>query len=511
MDGWTSFPGRRWIVRGNASALRHALRLLLMVGLATAAYLVLTAFDQAARADGTSAGQPTPITTIEKPVTNAKTTAHATVERAAARSTLKKQTGRAIGGEKTAGSTVDKPAGGATVEKPAVSATVEKPAERATVDKPAVSATVEKPAERATVDKPAVSATKGVRNPAARRVPTVSAQPLSRHAGRAAATPAATRKALTPATNRLTRAAPKPNRSAASRGAAVQGADLRIPAKVETAALAIGIPLKHNLRSPLTHNLRSPLTHNLRSPLTHNLRSPLTHNLRSPLTHNLRSPLARLTAPASFGSALTPSTARAGFGVALTRLPALTNPTATPLVRPGNPLSRPVEELGARMALRPVLPTAATSPIAGAHLGSRPVLVATSDTSASRFLVARVSPAVAAPGEHLIGSFLSFGPIGPTEPAPTGPAGIEAQRHEGRGLISAPATPRPRPAGPLAPGRSDGYLSGAGHVRDGGGGNAGPVGVVSSSWWPEMVAATSALPANASSTGRCVRYLGPPS
>jgi len=77
------------------------------------------------------------------------------------------------------------------------------------------------------------------------------------------------------------------------------------------------------------------------------------------------------------------------------------------------------------------------------------------------------------------------------------------------GLSRAPATPKPisPPTSPPRPGDH----STDGHLRDSGGGSASPAGTVPSSWWPEIPAAILPVPADASTSGRTVRYSGPPS
>ncbi|MEU4690712.1 hypothetical protein [Actinoplanes sp. NPDC023714] len=75
---------------------------------------------------------------------------------------------------------------------------------------------------------------------------------------------------------------------------------------------------------------------------------------------------------------------------------------------------------------------------------------------------------------------------------------------------SSHATPSrtPHPRTPPPPGEQS---AGAGHLRDAGSGASPPLGTVPSSWWPDIPATSAALPANASSSGRTVRYSGPPS
>ncbi|MGK5683646.1 hypothetical protein [Actinoplanes sp. URMC 104] len=68
-----------------------------------------------------------------------------------------------------------------------------------------------------------------------------------------------------------------------------------------------------------------------------------------------------------------------------------------------------------------------------------------------------------------------------------------------------PATPSPAP---LHPGD---HFAGAGHVRDSGGGSGPPAGTVPPGWWPRFAAALLPVPADASTSGRTVRYCGPPS
>ncbi|WP_250036455.1 hypothetical protein [Paractinoplanes maris] len=81
-----------------------------------------------------------------------------------------------------------------------------------------------------------------------------------------------------------------------------------------------------------------------------------------------------------------------------------------------------------------------------------------------------------------------------------------ASRH---GLRAAPGT-----LPPVAPGRGPApgdNSAGAGHARDSGGGSAPLIGIIPSRWWPGLAAASTVLPFDASTSGRVVRYCGPPS
>ncbi|MEU4622070.1 hypothetical protein AB0G04_19155 [Actinoplanes sp. NPDC023801] len=92
---------------------------------------------------------------------------------------------------------------------------------------------------------------------------------------------------------------------------------------------------------------------------------------------------------------------------------------------------------------------------------------------------------------------------GGPEPSSVAPSG---HRPPGSELRPAPATPSP----PASPPRPDNRSAGATSLRDSGGG-ASTIGVMPSSWWPGLPAATVMPPANTSTTGRSVRYCGPPS
>jgi hypothetical protein len=81
-----------------------------------------------------------------------------------------------------------------------------------------------------------------------------------------------------------------------------------------------------------------------------------------------------------------------------------------------------------------------------------------------------------------------------------------AEHHDGAARSPAPTMPPP-----TSPPRPGDRSADAAHLRDYGGGAAPPMGTVPSSWWPELPAAAVPLPADAGTSGRNVRYCGPPS